>query len=129
MKTAKFPVKSRSSGVNIVAARFAGGGAASNCTKTAGRGISSVAYNSATGAYLITFEDTHPALLAVVITIGSAGSTTLQKVANHNNASYSAAAGTLPFFVTDVATPTAKDLLTTEEATIVAVFAETAITQ
>jgi hypothetical protein len=129
MKTTNYPVKSRSSGVNIVAARWLGGGTAGNCTQVAGRGISSVNYNAATGAYLITFEDIHPALLGVHITCGAAGSTATQNVANYQPASYDSAAGTLPIFVTDAASPTAQDLLTTEELSIIAVFAETAIDQ
>lgn len=129
MKTGNFLVKSRSSQTVVIAARYAGGGAAANCTKVAGRGISSVNYNAATGKYLITFEDTHPALLAITITCGSGQTTAAQNVANYDPANYSATAGTMPFFVTDVATPTAQDLLTTEEVSIIAVFAETAITQ
>lgn len=128
-KTNKYPVRSRSSKAYAVVGRWLGGGAASNMTKVTGRGISSVTYNSATGAYLITFEETHPSLLALTVTCGSAGSTSAQNVANYQPADYSATAGTIPIFITDVASPTAQDLLTTEEISIVAWFADTAITQ
>ena len=128
-KTGKFPVRARLPKVYGVMGRWAGGGAASNMTKVTGRGISSVAYNSATGAYLITFEETHPQLVAISITCGTALTTTVQNVCNYDPAQYSATAGTLPIFITDVATPTAQDLLTTEEISIVAWFADTAVTQ
>ncbi len=127
-KTKKDLVRCRFPKTYGVMGRWLGGGAASNMTKVTGRGISSVAYNSATGAYLITFEETHPQLLAISITCGSAGSTSAQKVCNYDPATYSATAGTLPIFITDVATPTAQDLLTTEEISIVAWFADTAVT-
>ncbi len=128
-KTGSCPVRSRMPKLKGVMGRWLGGGAASNMTKVAGRGISSVAYNSATGAYLITFEETHPQLVAISIQCGTAGTTSAQNVCNYQPADYSATAGTLPIFITDVATPTAQDLLTTEEISIVAWFADTAVTQ
>lgn len=129
MKASRYPVDSRSTQVNLVAARYLGGGAAANLTKVTGRGITSVNYNAATGKYLITFEEPHPALLAITITCGTGQTTALQNLANYDPANYNAANGTMPFFVTDVATPTAQDLTTTEEVSIIAVFSETAIAQ
>lgn len=125
----KYPVRSRVSQSYSVMGRWAGGGAAGNMTKVTGRGIASVNYNSATGAYLITFEDSHPVLVAIGFACGAAGSTATQNVVNYQPASYDAAAKTLPIFITDAASPTAQDLATTEELSIVAWFADTAITQ
>ncbi len=129
MKTGKYPVSARSSKVVIVAGRWAGGGAAANCTKVAGRGISSVNYDSATGAYLVTFEDKNGTLLSFQATCGNARTTAAHNTVSYDIANYSATNGTMPIFVADSASPTAQDLLTTEEISITAIFADTAITQ
>lgn len=129
MKTTKYPVKARSSNVVVVAARFAGGGAAANMTKVAGRGISSVAYDSATGKYLVTFEDLNGTLLAFTVTCGNTRTAAGQNVCTYDIANYSATAGTMPIFISDVATPTEQTLATNEEISIVAVFADSGITQ
>ncbi len=128
MKTGKYPVKSRSSKVVIVTGRWLGGGAATDCTKVTGRGISSVAYNAATGKYLVTFEDLNGTLLAFHVTCGNASGTTTHNTASYDAANYSATAGTMPICISDVATPTLQDLATTEEISITAIFADTALT-
>jgi hypothetical protein len=128
-KTGKFPVKSRTSGVVLVAGRWTGGGAAANCTKAAGRGIASVNYNSATGKYLVTFEDTFGQLVAFTATCGNASGTTTHNTASYDIANWSASAGTMPICISDVASPTLQDLATTEEISIIAVFAEGNFTQ
>lgn len=120
----KYPVKALVQNVAPVLARFAGGGAAADCTRVAGcgRGVASVKYNAATGTYRITFDDVGEVLLKAVVTIAfTAGSTAAQKVANVT--AYNAGNKTMDFFVTDLATPTAKDLATTEEAHIDVVWA------
>lgn len=128
-KTGKFPVKARASGLVIVAGRWTGGGGATDCTKAAGRGISSVAYDGATGKYLVTFEDTFGELLAFTVTCGNDRTTAAHNTASYDIANWSESAGTMPIWITDTATPTAQDLATTEEISIVAVFAEGAFTQ
>ncbi len=129
MKTTKYPVKARSSNVVVVAARWAGGGAASNMTKVEGRGISSVDYNSATGGYLVTFEDLFGQLLAFTATCANARTAAAQNVVSYQIADYSSTAGTMPIWITAVATPTGADLATTEEISIIAVFADTGLDQ
>ncbi len=55
-----FPVRTSIPNVFRVQGKFTGGGAATSCTVTSGdwnRGIASLAYNSATGKYLMTFTD------------------------------------------------------------------------
>ncbi len=127
MKTTKYPVRGRSTKMVIVAARFTGGGAATDCTKAAGRGIASVAYNSATGKYLVTFEDLFGTLLAFHVTCGNASGTTTHNTASYDIANYSSTAGTMPICISDVASPTLQDLLTTEEISITAIFADSGL--
>lgn len=103
--------------VDIIMARWAGGGAASDCTRVTGTGIDSVAYNAATGAYKITLTGRYQTLVSYAFTCGTAGTTAAQNVVNF--IAYSASAGTITLFITDVATPTAQDLLTTEELGII----------
>ncbi len=55
-----FPVRSTIPDLIEVAGVWTGGGAAADCTHAAAdwnRGIASVAYNAATGKYLVTFVD------------------------------------------------------------------------
>lgn len=103
--------------IDMIVGRWAGGGAAGNCTRTTGTGIDSVNYNAATGAYKITLTGRYQTLVGYTFTCGSAGTTAAQNVVNF--IAYDASAGTITLFVTDVATPTAQDLLTTEELSIV----------
>ncbi len=61
-----FPVRSTVPDLTIVAGLWTGGGAAADMEVSDGdwnRGIASVAYNSATGKYLVTFVDTGPCLV------------------------------------------------------------------
>ena len=118
----KWPVKGLMNSEVVVAARYAGGGAASDMTKVAGRGIDSVKYNSATGAYIIKFTSVGPTWLGCQLTVLSAGTTAGQRVANP--VVYSASARTLTVFITDTATPTAKDLATTEELQIFSIWSD-----
>jgi len=107
-----------------VTGRWAGGGAASDCTKVKSAGITSVAYNAATGAYKITFDNVGEVFLGGTIQVHStAGTTATARVVNTQ--AYSSTNRTLTIFVVDVATPTAKDLATTEELWIDVVFADT----
>ena len=120
-----WPARAAVNNLVTVAGRWAGGGSASNMTKVSGTGISSVAYNSATGAYIITFNNVGGTFLGAWFGLGTAGSTSAQTVANW--IAYSATAKTLTIFITDVATPTAKDLATTETLNIMALWADTAV--
>ena len=90
-----------------------GGGAAANCTRVLGRGVSSVNYNAATGQYKITFaevgEGTQPLVSMNVQAAAGAASTFVARPTV-----YSASGKTLTFDVTDVATPTNHDLALTE---------------
>ena len=55
-----YQVKARSPGLHLVFGKWTGGGAAADMTVTAGDrsdGIASVAYNAATGKYLVTFTE------------------------------------------------------------------------
>lgn len=74
-----YPARKLTPNTRTVTARFTGGGAAGNWTKVYGDGIASVAYNAATGKFLMTFVD-----------VGAAIQTA--SVVGHN------AAGTAPLF-------------------------------
>ncbi len=55
-----FPIRSTVPGLIEVRGTWTGGGAAADCTHVAtdwSRGIASVAYNAATGCYLVTFTE------------------------------------------------------------------------
>lgn len=99
--------------VRRVVTRWTGGGAATDMTRTKGFGIKSIAYNSATGAYIITFLHVGEVFLGGKMTVLAAGTTAAAKVANP--VAYNATNKTLTIFIVDVATPTAKDLTTSEE--------------
>lgn len=123
------PVKGSSNKTVRVTGRFAGGGAAANCTKVTGcaRGFTSVAYNAATGKYLVTLDAVGGKFLGgTILVTNAAGTVAAQKVcAPYGTAPYTAATRTLAVFVTDIATPTAADVLTTEELWLDLVFADT----
>lgn len=121
----KNPMRGLSPNMVWVVARFTGGGGAADMTKVYGRGVDSVKYNSATGAYKITFTNVGEYFLGGQMTALSAGSTSAQKVVNP--VAYSSTDKTLTIFITDVATPTAKDLATTEELWMVFAWADTDI--
>ncbi len=104
----------------FVAGRWLGGGAAGDMMKVTGRGIESVKYNSATGAYIIKFDGVGGTWMGCWLTVLDAGSTSASKVANP--VVYSKSGRSLTVFITDVATPTAKDLATTEELQILALW-------
>ena len=97
-----------------------GGGAAANCTRSAGRGITSVNYNAATGRYIITFDDVGESLINVQLAVQAAAGAATSFIARPTV--YSASAKTLTFDVTDLATPTNHDLATTEFVHIRVVF-------
>ncbi len=94
-------------------ARWLGGGAAANCTRVTGSGITSVNYNAATGCYLITLTGRYTSLecgsFHVLAATGAAAQFVVHPI------SYSAANGTLSIIVNDVAVPAAHDLALTEE--------------
>lgn len=89
-----------------------GGGAAANCTRYSGRGITSVNYNAATGQYKITFAEVGKNLLGAMLSVQAAAGAATSFIARPTV--YSASAKTLTFDVTDLATPTNHDLATTE---------------
>jgi len=105
-----FPVRARTKEVDIVGGRWAGGGAATNCTRVSGRGIASVAYVSQ-GKYLITLEKKFPYIHSVhiqpltALTLGATVALT----------AISTSAGTIAFSFFDVTGAALKDILTTEE--------------
>lgn len=104
--------------------RWQGGGAAADCTRIAGRGVSTVTYNAATGAYKITFSHVGEVFLGGTISVNAtAGTTATARVVN--TTAYSSTNKTLTIFVVDTATPTAKDLATTEELWIDVSWADT----
>lgn len=125
LRSTGFDVKSVHPKVWSVCARYTGGGAASNMTKTAGNGIASVNYNSATGAYIITFNDVGAVFLGGTLTALTGGTTAAQKVVNP--VVYSSSAKTLTIFITDVATPTAADLSTSEQLWIDLKFSDSSV--
>lgn len=96
--------------------RWTGGGAAADCTRTSGRGISTVTYNSATGQYKITFANVGEVFLGALFSVQGAAGAATSFIARPTV--YSASAKTLTFDVTDVATPTNHDLALTEVITI-----------
>lgn len=100
----------------IVRGTWLGGGAAANCTRQSGRGIVSVNYNSATGQYIILFDDVGEVYLGAVFSVQAAAGAATSFLARPTV--YSAANKTLTFDVTDLATPTNHDLATTEVVTI-----------
>ncbi len=106
-------------------ARFTGGGAAADCTKTAsagGRNVTSCTYNAATGCYKITFADVGEVFLGAFFEVMAATGAATQFVVHP--IAYSATTKTLTICVTDVATPTAHDLATTEQLWMRAVWAD-----
>lgn len=118
----KWPSKSLNVGEVHLRARYTGGGASANMTKAAGRGISSVAYNAAAGCYLITFTEVGKVFLGGNMSVLSATGTTTAYVAHP--IAYSSTAKTLSIYVSDLATPTAHDLSTSEELWVHFVWAD-----
>jgi hypothetical protein len=103
----------------VVCGRFAGGGAAANCTRVANTGgaITSVTYNAGTGLYLITFANSGYALQSVQLS-------TLSDTRQLCVTMRAITSTTVAISVSDVATPTNVDLATTEELHITAVFSD-----
>lgn len=91
-----------------------GGGASTDCTRVSGTGITTVAYNAATGCYLITLTGRYQTLEAVCLSVGGASGAATSYMARPVVGGYSASAGTLAINVTDLATPTNHDLASTE---------------
>ncbi len=121
----KWPAKHTQVGVVTSWARFAGGGAAADCTRVAssgGRNVASVAYNSATGTYKITFREVGEVFLGATFHVMAATGAATSFIARPTV--YSASGKTLTFDVTDLATPTNHDLATTEQIWITASWAD-----
>lgn len=113
----KWPPHHLENSVAAISGIATGGGAAADMTITAGcRGITSIAYNAATGAYLITFAEVGANFLGAWFSVLSATGTTTAYVAHP--VVYSAANKTLSIYVSDIATPTAHDLSTSEQLMI-----------
>lgn len=99
-----------------VRGRWTGGGAAADCTRTSGRGITSVKYNSATGRYIITFDSVGEVFLGALFSVQGAAGAATSFIARPTV--YSASGKTLTIDVSDLATPTNHDLALTEILTI-----------
>lgn len=116
-------IKTSLPGVRKVQGVWTGGGAAANCTKASGdlsQGISSVAYNAATGKYKITFTDVGQQIVGGSVEVMRAIATTTPMVANIGRATFSRSAKTVEFYVTQLsaATNPLTDLLTTDKVCI-----------
>ncbi len=112
-------LKAHGSNPIAVIGAWLGGGTSADCTRQSGRGITSVAYNSATGQYKITFREVGKVYLGALFSVQGAAGAATSFIARPTV--YSASGKTLTFDVTDLATPTNHDLATTEVVTI-AVF-------
>ncbi len=124
-----YEVNAASSSVKIVAGRWAGGGANANMVKTAGVGVVSVATDAGggDGDYIVTFNNVGATLLGLYFNVESAGNTAGQRIVNTKKATYSATAKTVSIYITDVATPTGKDLATDEYLNIIAVWSDSSV--
>lgn len=128
-KFQSFPVFASNNDVVMLAGRITGGGAAANCTITAGlRGVASVNYRSATGKYTVTFNDVPEGSFLGMWGLGGGNADTAAdaKVANYVAGTYSASNKTLSITVQDLATPTLTDLGTDEELALVFLFSRSA---
>lgn len=117
-----WPAKGNTHNASVkVEGRFAGGGAAANCTKVAntGGGITSVTYNAGTGLYRITFDNVGFALQSYTFTLLS---TTRQL--NCTVRAIDLTNRRIDVSISDVATPTNVDLATTEELSINVTFSD-----
>jgi hypothetical protein len=123
--TTRSPAHGVSFNTSIAAARFLGGGAAADCSKVAGRGVRSVAYNGATGAYLVTLESCGRTLLALHADVTTAGTTGGARVVNEKKGTYNSTTKTVELFVVDAATPTARDIATDETLSLTFIWADT----
>ena len=115
-----YPTRSSVPNTEIIRGIWTGGGAASNCTKAAAdwsRGIKSIAYNAATGKYLVTLVDGGQQIVGGGIEFnGPAGAT--KKFVHVIRSTYSPSAKTVQIEVwtqgTHLVDPALVDLATTE---------------
>lgn len=125
-----FPVRSSIPDTIRVLGVWTGGGAAANMTKATAdwnRGIASVAYNAATGKYLITFTDVGQQIVAYNISCTSTTGVIPKNVALLRN-TFSASAKTVEIEIRTPATEAVAtalvDLLTTFKICIDVTFAK-----
>jgi hypothetical protein len=130
--SAKTTVKSNlRTEVQTVSGMWTGGGAAANCTLAAGdhsAGITSVAYNAATGKYLITVSEWGQQLLPgsqVVIHRAAADAPLVANLIRTVTVATGGASATVAFEVWDLATPSLTDVATTAKVGIHLVFGKT----
>jgi hypothetical protein len=106
-------------GVKAITAVFTGGGAATDCTKVSGtsEGVTSLAYNAATGKYLFTFDGVAGKYLGALFSVMSAtGASAALTMRPAGAPAYDHGDKTLAVEVTSLAaTPALADLATTEE--------------
>lgn len=107
---------------------WTGGGAATNCTRTStdmGQGITSVAYNAATGKYRITVIEWGQQLLpGTHIEVHRAAGSAPRVVNVVRTITVSGTTATIDFEVWDMATPSLVDLALTDVITINLVFSK-----
>lgn len=108
------PYRAKIPGTWEVRGVWSGGGAAANCTVASGdwnAGITSVAYNAATGKYLITFKDFGQQIVGgSVEVVGDSGDIPMK--AHLLRDTYSASAGTVEFELWTLATEAVAAALT-----------------
>ncbi len=107
---------------------WTGGGAAADCTHTYtdwSKNISSVAYNAATGKYIITTTDGGYQLLPGSHVEVTSATTDVPVFAKLIADSWSSSAKTVEFYAYTLATPTLVDLRTGDKVLISLCFAKT----
>lgn len=121
----------QASAVQIYSCLATGGGAAANMTIASGSGIASVAYNAATGKYLVTLNQiptttTGATLIGAHGTIlGATGDNPDAASVNIVKGSYSSAAGTIQVEIFNAVTGTVAlaDLATTKQLSLTLILA------
>lgn len=121
-----YPKRCSLPGVTVVQGVWTGGGAGAACTKAAAdhsEGIASVAYNSATGKYLVTFTDVGQQIVGGSVEVYRRTSDE-PMVGNLVRGGYSRSAKTVEFTVHEMldATCNLTDLLTTDQVCITVEF-------
>lgn len=111
-----YPVRSTIPNTETIRGCWTGGGAATNCTKAAAdwsRGIKSIAYNAATGKYLVTFYDNGQQIVGGQVECsGAAGAA--KKQVHILRSTYSPSAKTVQLEVWTGPAGALVDLLTTD---------------
>lgn len=122
-----YPVDAAASSTLLVSGRWSAPGGTGNLTKLAGRGISSVNYNSATGKYIITFSNVGATFLGCFFSVLNVTDTAAAaKVVN--SVAYSASAKTLTVDVTALGNPPAlSNFANGDVFEIMAVWADTSV--